>query len=156
MDEIKTVDLIKADLSSYQKQLADCVVLTHDGKLYMQRRPESWGKHAGVVNIFGGHVEQGEMPTQAVIRELNEETGAQIKEKELLFVGAITEGWTNHSEIVHVYFWHDKHKTITGCYEAEPITFDTLKEAVAHPKIMDYAKWALNECEKRGLLKSLE
>lgn len=152
MDEIKPVDLATASLSAYKKQLADCVVLTQDGKLYMQKRPENWGKHAGVVNIFGGHIESGETPTQAVIRELNEETGARIEENDILFVGAITEGWTHHTEIVHVYFWHDKEGTITGCYEAESIIFDTMEGALSHPKIMDYAKWALIECRNRNLI----
>ncbi|HPQ50563.1 MAG: NUDIX hydrolase [Alphaproteobacteria bacterium] len=152
MDEIKLVNLAEVDLLSYQKQLADCVVLTADNKLYMQRRPENWGSCSGAVNIFGGHVEQGETPTQAVIRELNEETGGKIKEQDLLFIGAITEGWTKHKEIVYVYFWHDKENTITGCYEAEPITFDSSEEALSHPKIMDYAKWALMECRNRNLI----
>ena len=152
MDDIRLVDLAKADLSSYQKYLSDCVVLTHDNRLYMQRRPENWGRHAGVVNIFGGHVEQGETPAQAVIRELNEETGARINEKELLFIGAVTEGWTNHKDLVHIYFWHDKNNTIKGCYEAESISFVTPEEAMAHPRIMDYARWALQECQKRGLI----
>ena len=152
MDEIKPVDLATASSSTYKKQLADCVVLTQDSKLYMQRRPENWGKHAGVVNIFGGHVESGETPMQAVVRELNEETGALIKEQDILFVGAITESWTHHTEIVHVYFWHDREGTITGCYEAEPIIFDTMEDALSHPKIMGYTKWALVECRNRNLI----
>lgn len=152
MDEIRQADSLKTDLKSYRKQLADCVVLTHDKKIYLQRRPDTWGKHAGVVNLFGGHVEEGENATQAVIRELNEETGGIIEPKYLVFVGAVTEGWTNHTEIVHVYFWHDTKNTITGCYEAEPISFDTVEEALAHPKLMDYARWALTEYKNRGFL----
>lgn len=155
MDEIKPVDLAKVNLSAFKQQLADCVLLTQDGKLYMQRRPENWSKHAGVVNLFGGHVESDETPAQAVIRELKEETGADIQERDIVFIGAITEGWTNHTEIVHVYFWHDKEGTLTGCYEAEPIIFDTVEDALAHPKIMEYAKWALVECKKRYYLRSL-
>ncbi|MBU6475037.1 MAG: NUDIX domain-containing protein [Alphaproteobacteria bacterium] len=143
MDEIQRVDLSTADLKSYKKKLADCVVLTHEGKLYLQRRPENWGSHAGVINLFGGHVEAGETAEQGVIRELNEETGARIAPEDLVFIDAVTEGMTQHAEIVHIYFWQDKAKTITGCHEAEPVTFDTVDAALAHPKIVPYAAGAL-------------
>jgi len=69
-----------------------------------------------------------------------------------LFIGAITEGRTNHTEIVHIHFWHDKENTIIGCYEAEPIAFDTVEECLAHPKIMEYARWALIECRRKGFI----
>jgi 8-oxo-dGTP diphosphatase len=118
----------------------------------MQRR--TWGRWIGNVNTFGGHVEAGETSAQAVIRELNEETGAKINGKDLLFIGALTEGWTDHEEVVHMYFWHDKENTITGCYECEPIIFESFNEAVAHPKLMPYAKWALEECAARSLISS--
>jgi 8-oxo-dGTP diphosphatase len=116
----------------------------------MQRR--TWGRWIGNVNTFGGHVEPGETSAQAVIRELNEETGAKINGKDLLFIGALTEDWTNHEEAVHIYFWHDKERTITGCYECEAMTFDSLKEALAHPGLMPYAKWALEKCDAMGLI----
>lgn len=150
MDEIKVITPEK--VASSPAVVADCVVLTHEGKLYMQRR--TWGRWIGHVNTFGGHIERGETSTQAVVRELNEETGAKIKEEDLVFIGAITEDWTNHTEIVHLYFWRDKDQTIFGCYECESITFNSVMEAIAHPKIMPYAKWALEECEARGLIRA--
>lgn len=110
------------------------------------------GKHAGVLNIFGGHVESGETVIQGLVRELNEELGAIVKEKDVIFIGAITEEWTGHSELVHVHFWHDKHGTITGCYEAQSREYDCIEDALAHPKIMDYAAWALTECRRQALL----
>jgi 8-oxo-dGTP diphosphatase len=152
MDEIRRVDVSPVDLSAYRKQLADCVILTHDRQLYLQRRPDDWHSSPGCVTIFGGHVEAGETPHQAVVREINEETGGRIKADDLIFIGAVTEAWTNHTEIVHVYFWHDKNHTITGCYEAEPIFFRNVATAIAHSQIMDYARWALEECRERGLI----
>lgn len=139
-------------LDSYACHLADCVVLTRDGKILMQQRPENWGRHAGVLNIFGGHVEEGETVIQGLVRELNEELGSTVLEDDLIFIGAITEDWTGHTELVHVYFWHDKHGTITGCYEAEAREYSSVNDALAHPKIMDYAAWALKECRRRELL----
>ena len=52
--------------------------------------------------------------------------GGIIEPKDLVFVGVFTEGWANHTEIVHVHFWRDAKDTITGCYEADPISFDTV------------------------------
>ena len=142
-------------MSSYTKHLADCVVLTHDHKLLMQQRPLNWGSSAGCLNIFGGHVDPGETIVQALIRELNEELGAKVNENEVIKIGAITEDWTQHRELVHVHFWHDKKGTITGCYEAEARYYKSVEEALLHPKIMDYARWALFECQNRNLLTTL-
>lgn len=150
---IRPVDLTKTSLSAFKKHLADCVVLTHDNKILMQQRPLSWGKSAGVLNIFGGHVEDGETVIQGLVRELKEELGAQIDEKDVVFIGAVSEEFTNHTELVHVHFWHDKNNTITGCYEAEAVRYDSAEGALAHPKIMDYAVWALGVCRDGGLIK---
>jgi 8-oxo-dGTP diphosphatase len=141
-----------ADTSGFTKHLADCVVLTKDRKILMQQRPEGWGKHGGYLNIFGGHVEPGETPMQGMIRELNEELGAIVQEKDVIVVGGITEDWTDHQELVYIHFWHDRDGTITGCYECEARTYDTLDAALAHPKLMDYARAALLRCREMGLL----
>jgi 8-oxo-dGTP diphosphatase len=135
------------------KHLADCVILTQDNKILMQQRPENWRTFPGALNIFGGHVENGESIIEALIRELHEETGARVDASEVVLLGAISEEETNYSELVHVYFWHDKQGTITGCYEAEERRFTSVEEALSHPKIMDYARWALLEAKARGLLK---
>jgi 8-oxo-dGTP diphosphatase len=146
LDVIHVVDLDHIDMTKITKQFSDCLVLTADKKILMQQRPDS-------VNAFGGHMEPGETPVQTVIRELEEETGAKIKAPELVSLGAVTESFTNHTQIVHTYFWHDKNNTVTGCYECEPAYYQTVADALAHPKIMAYARWMLLECQKRGLLK---
>ena len=149
---IRMLDLENVNLTDYSVHLADCVILTRDGKILMQQRPESWGKFAGVLNIFGGHVEENEAVIDGLIRELNEELGAKVKPEDVVFISALTEEFTNHTEVVHVHFWHDKQGTITGCYEAEAVEYNTLDEALSHLKIMDYAVWALMECQKRGFI----
>lgn len=151
-DEIRPLTAEQAANSAYAKQFADCVILRADGTLYLQRRPENWRTSPGMVNIFGGHIEEGESPTDAVIREIAEETGGAIIAADLVFIGAVTEAATNHTEAVHIHFWHDRHNTITGCFEAESIGFNSATDALAHPRLMPYARWALLECVKRNLI----
>jgi 8-oxo-dGTP diphosphatase len=73
-----------------------------------------------------------------MIRELNEELGAIFKYNDVTFIGSVTEDFTDHKELVHIYFWHDKEKTIRVFYEFEAVFFDSVEEAISQPKIMDY------------------
>ncbi len=149
---LKLVSAEDMERKSFKQHLTDAVILTHDHQLLLQQRPENWGKHAGVLNIFGGHVEQNETVLEGLARELHEELGAIVRPEEVLFIGALTEDWTDHAECVHIHFWHDKNQTITGCYEAEAHYYKTVEEALQHPKIMPYAAWALQECVRLRLL----
>lgn len=153
MDSIKQIKPQDVDLSAFDACLADCLILNAQGKLLLQKRPDNWRSYAGCVNLFGGHVDAGETPLQGMMREIEEETGATINVNEAVFIGAITEDITGHKEVVYIYFWEDKDNRVTGCYEAEAIEFLNMDEAVSHPKIMDYAVWALRECAKRELIK---
>lgn len=143
-DSIRPIDADKtADLA---QNYADCVILAHDGRILMQRRP-------GRLVHFGGHVEAGEEPVEAMVREMAEELGARIDVSDTVFLGAVTEAMTGHTEAIHVYFWHDRDNTITGCYEFAPAYFDSAGAALRDAEIMDYAAWALKACLGRGLLK---
>ena len=56
-----------------------CALVDADGRVLICQRPE--GKQlAGLWEFPGGKVEPGETPEAALIRELNEELGIQIKE----------------------------------------------------------------------------
>ncbi|MCI5060920.1 MAG: NUDIX hydrolase [Alphaproteobacteria bacterium] len=151
MEKIRVIDA-NTPSDKFSANLADCVILTKNNRLLMQQRPDNWKNHAGVLNIFGGHIEKGETIQDGLIRELREELGAVVKPKDVTFIGTITEDWTNHTEAVHIHFWHDKEGTITGCYECEAIEYNSAEEALKHPKIMDYAAWALNQCKTLNLI----
>jgi len=138
--------------ADYHSNLADCVIKTHDNQILIQKRPENWGSNAGGYNLFGGHVEQNETIIEGLIREIKEETGALIIEKELIYIGTLSEDFTNYTDAVHIYFWHDADNRITGCYEAMPAYFDKIQEIEILPKVMEYTLWALNECRNKGLI----
>ena len=57
-------------------------VVVHDGKLLMIRRGNDPGR--GLWSIPGGRVERGEYLSQALVREVKEETNLDIEVKELL------------------------------------------------------------------------
>src|ERR1019366_2185599 len=50
-----------------------CAVLIHDGKVLLGKRSQQDAICAGQWDIFGGHVERGEGPSQALVHELREE-----------------------------------------------------------------------------------
>lgn len=128
--------------------VADALVLTSQGRLLLQRRPLGWGRFAGAVCLFGGHVEAGETTLEGVRRELAEELGAAPHESELTVVGVIVE---DDGTEVHLHVWADRGDRITGCYEGEAVTFATADEALAQEALMDYARLAIRHCAKLGL-----
>jgi len=146
MADIKEIILHNA--KSFKSYNADCIILTHDNKLLMQKRSNDWKKFPNAVCFFGGHGEKGEQPLATVQREIHEELGVRPQAQDLKLIGAVSESITNHMEAIYIYVWHDKNQQITGCYEGDPIYFDTIDEALAHPEIMDYAVWALNRYKK--------
>jgi len=65
--------------------IATNVIIERDGKILLSRRQnKTWGN--GLLCIPGGHVEQGEMPVQAAVREAKEELGLDITLEDLTFL----------------------------------------------------------------------
>jgi len=149
---MRIVDLRYADISAFVLHCADSVILTHDNRLLLQYRPPNWRSLPDVVSLFGGHVEAGETVMQGLVRELAEELGAKVNPADVIQLGAVSEDFTKHKELVHLYFWHDKNQTITGCYEAEARFYATVEEALQQPNLMEYSAWALREAKRRNLI----
>lgn len=57
--------------------------IVHDGKVLMHKRAEDKKKFPGFWIGPGGHVDEGEDVLTAVIREVKEETGVLVKEKDV-------------------------------------------------------------------------
>ena len=147
---LKVYDSVRLD--DYKQHFADCVVMTQNGELLLQYRPATWRRNPEWYTAFGGHVETGEDIMTALQRELHEELGAVVQAEDVAFLGIVTEEETGHTEAVHVHFWHDRHGTITGCYEAEARTFPNVYAALGMEKNMPYLRWALAVCKARGFL----
>jgi len=150
-DIIKKIELKSLTDADYKRQFVGCLVITKDNKIHLQQRGEDWKSFPGYLCEFGGRIEAGELPMQALIRELNEELGAIVKEIDVISLGAVTEQSSNYADLIHVYCWRDKQGTITGCYEGEARSFDTVEEILKHPRKSDALCWMLDECKKRGV-----
>jgi len=149
---IESVDLSQVDKNLFKREWACSVVLTKDRKILLQMRSDDRKSFPGCLSTFGGGLDDGEKPIQALIRELYEELGAKVDEADVVSFGAVTEAVTKYTELVYVYFWHDRFGTITGCYEDSPLYFDDVASVIAHPKVMDYVSWLLEKCKNRGFL----
>lgn len=143
------------DFPHYDGCYTSCIILTQSNQLILQKRGESWSSFPGFVSAFGGRVDLGEKPGEAMVRELKEELGAKISQEELIFLGAYTEKITGYQDIIFGYFWHDIEGKITGCYEGEALYFSTLNAIVQWPRIMDDISWLLMTCQQKKLLNGL-
>ncbi|MCB9982905.1 MAG: NUDIX domain-containing protein [Rhodospirillales bacterium] len=149
---IKPLDIESLDFAAYDMHLADCIILGADGRIVLQQRPGKGEGSLPILSAFEGHVEAGETVMQGLVREIEEELGAVMSPEDITFIGAVSEDFTNHREVVHLHFWHDKDDRITGCYEFEALRFSDIEHVFTHPGVMDYVRWGLYRCKEKGLL----
>lgn len=152
MNSIKTIDLTSTDLTSFAKSFVGCLVLTDNNKILLQQRGNDWDRFPGCLATFGGQIELGETPMQALVRELKEELGAIVSPSEAINLGTISENYTNYNDLIYTYFWRDQKNTITGCYEGEPKFFNSYSDVIMYPNVLDDVVWILNECLDRRLI----
>lgn len=151
-ESVKLLDITKIRPEDFKAQFVGCLVLTNDRKILLQQRGHDFVTHPDYLCEFGGHIEKGEKPLQALLRELNEELGALAQENEIVSLGALTEAMSGYTELIYVYFWNDVRGTITGCYEGTARYFENVEPILEYPKITDGLRWMLRECQQRGLL----
>jgi 8-oxo-dGTP pyrophosphatase MutT (NUDIX family) len=151
---IKEVDLKKVAELTFVLRFVGCIVMTHDGKFLLQRVVDARPFFPmGSIITFGGRIESRETTMQALVRELHEELGADVEVADLVSLGAITEDVTNHTELIHAYFWRDLYNTITGCYEDTAVYFDDIDAVFAEPKVTDDVRWMLKQCQQLEIIK---
>jgi ADP-ribose pyrophosphatase YjhB (NUDIX family) len=90
-------------------------LIERDGKyLLIDRGAPPYG-FAGVA----GHVDEGENEKQAIIREVKEEVGLDVKTAELLFEEELDWNWCGRGITSH--YWYVFHCSATGEVEREKI-----------------------------------
>jgi 8-oxo-dGTP diphosphatase len=88
---VQQVDLARADETLFSRRCVGCIVLTKDNKILLQQRDHNSPTYPDRLATFGGGIDPGETPIQALVRELKEELGAEVKIAEVISLGAITE-----------------------------------------------------------------
>lgn len=63
-----------------------CWILNHNGEILLQRRALTKKKRPGIWSKTGGHVDSGESVIDAIKREVKEEIGLELKDKDLFFM----------------------------------------------------------------------
>lgn len=87
-------------------EIRAAIALIESNKGYVfQRRPEGKAE-AGKLGFFGGSIEDGEKPTEAVARELQEETGLSIPPHRFAYLGEVCVTSANRDIRALVYTLH--------------------------------------------------
>lgn len=85
---------------------AEIILVRKDGALILQQRDDKPGiTNPGMITSFGGHIEPGETPLQAAVRELNEETNLNFTADRLSFFGKYRKTKKVHGEDWDVYYF---------------------------------------------------
>lgn len=63
-----------------------CWILNHKGEILLQRRALTKKKKPGIWSKTGGHVDAGETVIDAIKREIKEEIGLELENKDLFFM----------------------------------------------------------------------
>ena len=85
---------------------AEVLLVAKDGSVIMQIRDNKPGiTNPGMITTFGGHVNKGETPKQAALREITEETNLQIQQSDLEFFKKIKKTKEIHGEDWDVYIF---------------------------------------------------
>ena len=82
----------------YYLMLVSVLTKNSAGQMLLTRRAKE-KKYAGRWEITGGCVQAGETARQGAVRELSEETGILVTEKEL-----IPRGWAMRADYIHAFF----------------------------------------------------
>ena len=65
---------------------AEILLVREDGSVILQVRDDKQGiTNPGYISSFGGHIEPGEEPIEAAVREINEETNLNLTSDDLTF-----------------------------------------------------------------------
>lgn len=85
---------------------AEILLLQADGSVILQVRDDTPGiTNPALISSFGGHIEKGEEPIDAALREINEETNLKLTKDQLLFYDKRRKTQEIHGEDWDVYYF---------------------------------------------------
>lgn len=79
-----------------------CLITQGDTYILQQREDDPAKGAAGLIGAFGGKIESGESPVEAVCRELSEETTLEPSTEDFEYIGEVTVVADRDHEPVHI------------------------------------------------------
>ncbi len=104
------------------------IIVNDKNEILLQKRASSKKEFANMWELCYGHVSSGEQPQEAMIRELKEENGLQIKDDDLVFVGIEKTAEYNvqslryHNVFSYVYLITTKNKITDYVFQKEEVS----------------------------------
>lgn len=116
-----------------------CIGLRDNGYYYMVRQYR-YAQGKEMLEFPAGKIEKGEIPDEAIVREVQEETGYTSKNIKKLGTMVPTCGYS--SEIIHLYFgdvdsYVGQHFDVDERIKLEKYTFKEIKEMIKKGEIDD-------------------
>ncbi len=133
-------------------KVAVFLILEKEGKYLFSQRKNT-GYRDGFYTLPSGHVDIGEMPMEAMVREAKEEIGIDCKEKDLIYAHAMFErdNYTDYYFTVQTYEGQPENQEPEKCSE---VCWGTLAEFEG--KMVEKVAQALQAFEEGVMFSQIE
>lgn len=109
---------------------AEILLMRDDGAVILQIRDDKPGiTNPGLVSSFGGHIEEGEEPIDAAVREINEETNLGLDKEQLQFYRKCRKTKETHGEDWGVYYFVATNISEAGLEVYEGVGYTIIRSA---------------------------
>ncbi len=129
------------------KQIAKAALFNRKGELLILTRSPVDQKRAGRFDFPGGGIDEGESPTEAVVRELQEEIGVSFQDSELQLMFTHTSYFEDLSSLRFLYVGVlDENTEIKLSHEHISFEWMTISDALQkyqHPVWIDGLKYLI-------------
>lgn len=125
------------------RQIATIVLWLPNKKLVVQRRDNNAPTSPNMIGFFGGNIEPGESPEEAMIREIGEETNLQLTIGDITKIASITSDQVD----VHI-FQAQIPAPPSEVYEGIGYELHYLQELLTRSDIAHIAQLTLQELRK--------
>lgn len=108
------------------KQSVSSILISTDGEFILQQRENKPGiARPGMITNFGGGMEEGEKPLDAIIREIREELNIQLNETDFTYLGSSVRKnpLSNNKYLAHLFVARDIEKDSLSLEEGEAIVY---------------------------------
>ena len=90
------------------RDVSVCILYTSSGHILLQHRTDDAIRLPGYWAFFGGGIEKGENPTEALKREIREELFYQVQNPKFLLAQTVRDGENDNTKYVFVEQYQDQ------------------------------------------------